>query len=295
MKCINCGSKRIECGSDSFTCLDCGQNYPKEYWFISHSHLDIEKVRIVRDVIEEIFFYEPILFFLKCLSDNNEIIDLIKREIDARIWFVYCDSKNARRSSYVRNELDYIQKLIDLGYSKKLITIDLDKFEIWQKGCKKYIREQVFKSLRKNKLFIMPTSDCEFTSRLYAYLIENGYTVFYEARIWSEFYSSVENKIAQYSGDDGLLLAPIDKKTLLSDGEVFDGLKRDTATAIDARAAILPILLPDDDCNEQELVRLFRAKMPALGNRNYVLFDKNDWTRSVQKLENMLKFFYSPI
>ncbi len=292
MKCINCGSKRIECGSDSFTCLDCGQYYTKEYWFISHSHLDIEKVRIVRDVIEEIFFYEPILFFLKCLSDDNEITDLIKREIDARIWFVYCDSKNARKSPYVRNELDYIQKLIDIGYSKKLITVDLDKFEIWQKGCKKYIREQVFKSLRKSKLFIMPTSDRAFTARLYDHLLTDGYKVFYETMILSGFNDSVANKIAQFSSEDGLLLAPIDKKTLLCGGEVLDGIKRDTVAAIDARAAILPILLTDDDCKGHELVQLLRVMVPALGNRNYVLFDKSNWTQSVQKLENMLEFFY---
>ena len=40
------------------------------YVFISHSHKDIEKVRILRNVMEENGF-EPLCFFLKCLTKNK--------------------------------------------------------------------------------------------------------------------------------------------------------------------------------------------------------------------------------
>ena len=61
------------------------------YIFISHSHNDIEKVRKIRNLLEKDGF-EPLCFYLKCLSNANEIEDLIKREIDAREWFIFVNS-----------------------------------------------------------------------------------------------------------------------------------------------------------------------------------------------------------
>lgn len=88
--------------------------------FISHSHQDIELVRKIRNQLEELGL-EPLMFYLKCLSDENEIEELIKREIDERDWFIYADSINARNSKWVKTERDYIEKLTD----KKIFTIDL--------------------------------------------------------------------------------------------------------------------------------------------------------------------------
>lgn len=51
--------------------------------FISHSHLDIDIVRRIRNKLEDRGF-EPLMFFLKCLNDDNEIESLIKREINER-------------------------------------------------------------------------------------------------------------------------------------------------------------------------------------------------------------------
>lgn len=63
------------------------------YIFISHSHKDIEKVRQIRNDMENAGF-DPLCFFLKCLTDEDEIEGLIKREIDSRELFVYIDSPN---------------------------------------------------------------------------------------------------------------------------------------------------------------------------------------------------------
>ncbi len=76
--------------------------------FISHSHKDIEKVRQIRNVMEEQGF-EPLCFYLKCLSEDDEIEGLIKRKIDARELFVYVNSKNARESKWVQKERAYIE------------------------------------------------------------------------------------------------------------------------------------------------------------------------------------------
>lgn len=151
--CINCQSRRLAYvkENDSYKCLDCGYEYPKQYFFVSHSHLDIEKVRIIRNIIEETFFYEPILFFLKCLSDENEIQNLIRREINERIWFVYCDSENARKSEYVKKEREMVDSLIVSKKRINVLNIELDKFNIWDEACYDYIREQISYRIRKPK------------------------------------------------------------------------------------------------------------------------------------------------
>ena len=89
--------------------------------FISHSHQDIAKVREIRNYLEKLGF-EPLMFYLKCLSDENEIEDLIKREIDERDWFIYVDSNNARNSKWVKTEREYIENFAD----KKVFTINLN-------------------------------------------------------------------------------------------------------------------------------------------------------------------------
>jgi len=91
------------------------------YIFISHSHNDIAKVREIRNGLEQHGF-EPLCFYLKCLSDDSEVEDLIKREIDAREWFLFVNSENSRNSKWVTLEREYISR----SNSKKIITVDLD-------------------------------------------------------------------------------------------------------------------------------------------------------------------------
>ena len=91
------------------------------YIFLSHSHKDINKVRQIRNQLEEEGF-EPLCFYLKCLEDADEIEDLIKREIDAREWFIFINSDNSRSSKWVSLERDYIAKVSN----KKVLTIDID-------------------------------------------------------------------------------------------------------------------------------------------------------------------------
>jgi hypothetical protein len=89
--------------------------------FISHSHLDIDIVRRIRNKLEDRGF-EPLMFFLKCLNDDNEIESLIKREINEREWFIYVESDNAANSRWVKSEREYIAQLS----GKKIFTIDIN-------------------------------------------------------------------------------------------------------------------------------------------------------------------------
>lgn len=92
-----------------------------EVWvFLSHSHEDYEKVRKVRDMLEDEHM-RPLMFFLKCLNDHDELDSLIKREIDCRTRFILCDSENARKSDWVKEEVEYIK-----SQNRIYETIDLD-------------------------------------------------------------------------------------------------------------------------------------------------------------------------
>lgn len=89
--------------------------------FVSHSKRDLPKVRQVRDALERAGA-EPILFFLKCLSDHDEIDGLIEKEIDARYFFLLCDSANAKKSKWVQDEVAHVKSL----HGRKIELIDLD-------------------------------------------------------------------------------------------------------------------------------------------------------------------------
>lgn len=101
------------------------QDIDQYLWvFISHSTKDFDKVRIVRNALEEEGF-RPILFYLKCISDDEEINSLLKREIDARNRFILCDSVNAQESKYVQSEVEYIR-----SKNRMYEIIDLNQIEI---------------------------------------------------------------------------------------------------------------------------------------------------------------------
>lgn len=96
------------------------------FWvFVSHSTKDFERVRLVRNALEESGF-RPILFYLKCLENESEVNDLLKREIDARKRFILCDSPNAQASKFVQSEVRYIKEQQRMFEIVDLSSIDLN-------------------------------------------------------------------------------------------------------------------------------------------------------------------------
>ena len=60
-----------------------------EIWvFLSHSNKDFEKVRRVRDMLENQHM-RPLMFFLNCLTDDEEIDNLIKPLIPQNHYKLY--------------------------------------------------------------------------------------------------------------------------------------------------------------------------------------------------------------
>lgn len=109
-------------------------NSEKELWvFLSHSNKDFEKVRRIRNYLEE-HSCRPLMFYLMCLSKDEEIDHLIKREIDCRTRFIVCSSENAKASKWVQSEVKYIRsrqksyEVVDLDESDETIKNQLDAF-----------------------------------------------------------------------------------------------------------------------------------------------------------------------
>jgi hypothetical protein len=97
--------------------------------FVSHSNRDIEKVREIRNELEQ-RGHNPVLFYLKCMevteADDKLLWQLIEREIQAREWFVLCDSQNARSSPAVRREMELVRSMANEGKVVEVVHLDGD-------------------------------------------------------------------------------------------------------------------------------------------------------------------------
>lgn len=95
--------------------------------FLSHSSIDYENVKIVRNYLEENGF-SALMFYLKCLEEDDKkekIQELLKWEISARNIFVLCNSEAAKISTWVQWETDYVKKQPAKIYKE----IDIDKLK----------------------------------------------------------------------------------------------------------------------------------------------------------------------
>lgn len=199
----------------------------KEIWiFLSHSSMDFDKVRKIRNYLED-KSYRPLMFYLKCLESDEEIYDLITREIDIRTRFILCDSENARSSDWVKKEMDYISNhepprsflRIDLSQSDDVIHRQLDSYINQMNIYISCTRSQydLFSKIRlrlnKYDLKVLPDPD-SFDSNNFAQEIEkqishaanNGYFVFlYSKDTINSNWVANEFKLADKLGANVLL------------------------------------------------------------------------------------------
>lgn len=204
-----------------------------EIWvFLSHSNKDYEKVRQVRNMLEEQSL-RPLMFFLHCLNDNEEIDSLIKREIDCRTRFILCDSENARKSHWVQKEVEYIKsqnricETIDLSKSLEEIKVTLQDF------------------INKTKIFISYNrEEYELAEMVYNRLSIYDFSVYID-RAW-DFKSSynqnykdavdfLENSVAK---SNGYVVAIVNERVLNSNScsrhELIKALRDNKSTGKDS-------------------------------------------------------------
>ena len=108
-----------------------------EIWvFLSHSNKDFERVRILRNLLEDNGF-RPIMLYLRSKEDpskTEELRQLIYDEIDHRNRFIYCKSPNAEASKWVDEEVKYIKskdrifETVNIELSESKIKEQLDGF-----------------------------------------------------------------------------------------------------------------------------------------------------------------------
>lgn len=198
------------------------------YIFLSHSHDDIVKVREIRNSLEQDGF-EPLCFYLKCLSDESEIEDLIKREIDAREWFLFLDSDNARKSKWVTMEREYITS----RDNKKIITIDLDDAQSVANAIQKISHNlRIFMSFSFH--------DLKIAERIMEKLRDKDYLVFSPQDIHSgtaSYPHSVMNAITEAS-QEGCVIVLISQNSMNSP-HVLNELE----FALSQNGRILPIVI----------------------------------------------------
>ena len=198
------------------------------YIFLSHSHDDIEKVRQIRNSLEKGGF-EPLCFYLKCLDDDSEIEDLIKREIDAREWFVFVNSENSRKSKWVTLEREYITKTD----SKKIITIDLDN--------KQSIAEAIHKISHNLRVFISYSAKDETLARRIKNRFQaKDYLVFFapdSIPAGTDFTTVIADAIVDAS-KDGAVIALITPESLQS-----QWVKREIMFASHEGGNIIPVIV----------------------------------------------------
>ncbi len=200
------------------------------YIFLSHSHDDILKVREIRNDLEKQGF-EPLCFYLKCLEDEKEIADLIKREIDAREWFLFVNSENSRKSKWVTLEREYITKTD----KKKIITVDLDD--------EAAVKETVNKIIHSLRVFVSYASaDEKLARRIKNKLEEKDYLVFFAPDSVPEgmYFEEVVAKAIRLASAEGCVLALLTENSVKS-----RWVMREIENAIYQGGKIFPVILGD--------------------------------------------------
>ena len=137
--------------------------------FVSHSTKDLEAVRRVRDYLET-KRHHPLLFFLKCIHETDELDSLITREIEARTIFLLCDSPNSRSAHWVQREVEFIRSLPDRHY--EVVDLQLP----WP--AQRVILDRIS---QRGTLFLSYThSDLAEVSAIYDALRAFDYSIFFD-------------------------------------------------------------------------------------------------------------------
>lgn len=197
------------------------------FWvFVSHSSKDFEKVRIVRNALEDSGF-RPILFYLKCMEDEDEINELLKREIDARRCFILCDSPNAQASKFVQSEVDYIRSKGRMYEIVDLSSIDLDSASIQDDLM------QLIKPFRKRtNVFLSYNNyaDREIVELVKKHLYLNGFNsadvALFDSQEWYQHFDGQEKmfltvkEVLESTLSNGYFLYFLDNQSWYTQGEL---------------------------------------------------------------------------
>lgn len=203
--------------------------------FLSHSSKDMEKVRFIRNEFEK-QGHNPLAFGLRCLNDDTpdaeeELWNLIYREIDMREWFVYCESQNSRNSNNVAKERAYIRK----SGSKKVWTIDLNEDKETIAGYIRDICEDITVYISYSHY------DSEICNRLYDRLSEKDFNVLSDRdiKIGKKFDEEIVGFIEE-SSRHGAFVSIVTSH--YADSEV---MRYELECALKNKSCVIPVIIGD--------------------------------------------------
>lgn len=236
------------------------------YIFISHSHKDIEKVREIRNEMEAAGF-DPLCFYLKCLTDEDELEELIKREINARELFAFIDSPNSRKSKWVKKEREYIDSL----KNKRTVTIKLENY-----GSMEEIADKLIRGLR---VYISYSHrDYTIASAIAEKLRQKEFQVLMDESI--TFGSDYDSKIAgmiEDASQAGAFLVIITENSMKS-----ENLIRELDYAMSIKSLILPVYVGDVELTGK--LRIHLGPIQSIFIKDPLEGDEEDFDRSMDHI-----------
>ena len=203
--------------------------------FLSHSNKDYLRVRLVRNKLEEVGFY-PIMLYLKCFENapNENILEFLKKEIDARQRFVLCQSENSLNSYWVRKEVEYIKAT---GRPYEVIDLnDMDKID-----------DRV-QSLTKRSFVLIVSSENGIDDNMPVYELFGGMTL--------DQYEDMANSKCRHALRQGYILLLFHFKSDYEKGRHF----RRIMNIVNADQGLLDYFIPvrmDQEAEVPEAVRAF--------------------------------------
>lgn len=250
----------------------------KGVWiFLSHSTLDWDGVREIRNLLEH-RGHRPLVFFLKCLTDHAELDELIKREIEARSWFLLCDSENAQQSSWVQAEIAHIKSLEGKHYEE--INLDMS------------IESQINRIDHLCKRLTVFVSYA-YADKLYANHFEQALSS-KEYLVWQNTCLAVgKNWMKEIEGaidravDQGFFLILLSLNSIQSQSVIYEiEYAFNKASKAKNSANILPIMIDDPVVIMSALPSPIR---PLLGGIQWFDFSGKDFNLDIETLVSYMK------
>lgn len=245
------------------------------FLFISHSHHDMDKVRPLRNKLEEAGF-EPLCFYLKCLDDSTEELDdLIKREIDARQWFVYARSSNSESSDYVQFEREWRKR--EESKNKQELEWDLEANVSVDEVSKMLIRDL--------KIFILSSpQDDVFCYKLSKRLFDKDFNVYYFNGCDSET-ESIDKPTLDIIRNYGTIIV------LLSHNSIKSPAIKDILIYCNHfKLSLIPIIIDDVNINESSELKFLLGEFPVIFNDLKRIKNENDLDMFIEETVNKITY-----
>ncbi len=198
--------------------------------FVSHASADIGVVRTVRNHLED-KGASPLLFHLKALTNPEEFWPIIEREIQARNFFLYCESDAAERSEWVQRERQAVE-VAQRRKPKRIGRIRVDRPEIDLATLDEFVsKTRVYPSYaRADRIAIAP-----FLSAL----VTVGFRVFDDTNLpaGESFPNTIASEIDQ-AAKDGWVVVFLSAHSIQR-----PWVQREVQLAANKSAKIVPVML----------------------------------------------------